>query len=322
MRLIDLVKSTRNQSSIQHFRNITCTPNDAIEVLHNHNPSNRRLNYRVACRYAQDMSSGEWRHTCQAIVFLADGTLADGQHRLDACIRAGVPFQTDVVTGISDVDRLGIDNNKPRSITDFVHFDRQPRGQSAVSSRICSIANVAVYINFTLNKKNQLTLSPHSLAGYISAHEDGLRFADAHVRRAQGLGSASVCAAVFAAYERYASSDLTALESFCKVYNTGMLQLGHDVTPMTLRNHILSGQYMHVPLGKRKGPDGTIIRSAVRTAIGTTRVELYKKVANFIIAYHEGRQLTMCKQQSSTDLIPPDVDLDERLGADTNKHRS
>lgn len=58
---------------------------------------NRHVHDPRVSLYAQDITEGRWRRNGESIVFDRDGLLRDGQHRLLACIKAGVPFWSLVV---------------------------------------------------------------------------------------------------------------------------------------------------------------------------------------------------------------------------------
>ncbi len=50
--------------------------------------------------YANAMKSGEWKYNGESIKVCTDGSLLDGQHRLEACIESGVTFDTLLVTNL------------------------------------------------------------------------------------------------------------------------------------------------------------------------------------------------------------------------------
>lgn len=66
------------------------------------NTSNRPLSKTVVNKYANALKRGEWNLTGEPIIFSESGVLADGQHRLHACVQSGMPFDTLVVRGIPD----------------------------------------------------------------------------------------------------------------------------------------------------------------------------------------------------------------------------
>ena len=58
---------------------------------------NRKLNNRHVELYANEIRSNRWKLNGDAIRLDADGRILDGQHRLHACVLAGIPFQTIVI---------------------------------------------------------------------------------------------------------------------------------------------------------------------------------------------------------------------------------
>lgn len=81
------------------------TPGLAEAWLKCKNPNNRRLSVKNVEMMADDMRSGRWRVTGEAITFDKNGMLTNGHHRLNACISAGVPFTSMVIWGL-DVDAV------------------------------------------------------------------------------------------------------------------------------------------------------------------------------------------------------------------------
>lgn len=79
----------------------TITPKMAEEYL-KHNKINRTLKDKRVTSYANDMKDGAWQLNGEAIRFNKSGDLIDGQHRLNAIIRANKPIQTVVMRGIND----------------------------------------------------------------------------------------------------------------------------------------------------------------------------------------------------------------------------
>jgi hypothetical protein len=95
------------------------TPEIANKLLQR-NLNNRNLSDRLVSKYEQDMRGGNWTITHQGIAFYEDGTLADGQHRLAAIIRSGVPISMYVTRGLKREQAINIDMNRPRSVIDGI----------------------------------------------------------------------------------------------------------------------------------------------------------------------------------------------------------
>lgn len=97
----------------------------SIEVIHpptakqmlETNRGNRHPNVAAIGRYADDMAAGRWHVGTSVIIFNEDGDLIDGQHRLQACVQAGVPFTSLVVRGVSREARPAIDQGVKRSLS-------------------------------------------------------------------------------------------------------------------------------------------------------------------------------------------------------------
>jgi hypothetical protein len=67
------------------------------------------------------MKNSKWRgRNGEAIRFDTDGRLVDGQHRLYACIQAGVEFESLLVTGVSPDDYSTIGVGAKKSFGDFL----------------------------------------------------------------------------------------------------------------------------------------------------------------------------------------------------------
>ena len=96
---------------------VTITPDIAREFL-SHNTDNRNIRKAAIRTYADDMENGRWLLTTDAIGFDKNGVLLNGQHRLLACIEAGVPFQSFVDYGLDTASFNAIDNGVSRTASD------------------------------------------------------------------------------------------------------------------------------------------------------------------------------------------------------------
>lgn len=92
------------------------TPEIATEWLEQRNKNNRPLNQAVAIKYANQMRDGKWVYeNGDTITFDSDGTLIDGQHRLWAIAKSGVPMRMIIVNGASSDAFHSKDIGKKRS---------------------------------------------------------------------------------------------------------------------------------------------------------------------------------------------------------------
>lgn len=89
-------------------------PNDAVPYLKK-NDHNRPRSETLRDRYAAAMSEGEWIDCGDSIRFNCDGTLIDGQHRLEAIIKSGVTIPMLVIRGLPKDTFKQIDAGKIRT---------------------------------------------------------------------------------------------------------------------------------------------------------------------------------------------------------------
>lgn len=95
-------------------RVIEFSPQLAEYVLVNLNHNNRGRKPAKIKQYAEEMAAGTWGLTGDTIKFGSNGELRDGQNRLAACVRAGVPFSSHAVFGINPelFSRMDIGKNR------------------------------------------------------------------------------------------------------------------------------------------------------------------------------------------------------------------
>lgn len=121
-RQADLKVHSPNLGALTAIDIVTITPELAKEWL-TANTNNRRLSKGTRAAYARDMKAGKWLLSGDAIRFDEEGRILDGQHRLAACVEAGVPFPSYVIRNLSsDVIRV-IDHGRPRTVADNLHIE-------------------------------------------------------------------------------------------------------------------------------------------------------------------------------------------------------
>jgi hypothetical protein len=100
------------------------------------NVNNRKIRDGRVAQYAAAMSAGEWVMTGEPIIFNGS-SLANGQHRLLACVASNTPFETVVVRGVPDTAFAVIDSGVPRSMGDVFALEHIPNSnQTAATARI------------------------------------------------------------------------------------------------------------------------------------------------------------------------------------------
>lgn len=97
------------------------------ELMLETNIRNRRVSDAHVAVLSQAMKCRDMRLNGESVIFSSQGHLLDGQHRLLACVKSGVPFESVVVFGVSPKAFDTIDGGKTRSTGDVL-------GLSGVSS--------------------------------------------------------------------------------------------------------------------------------------------------------------------------------------------
>lgn len=102
-------------------RMLTVTPEWASECLKK-NKSNRPVRESTVLVYARQMMAGQWRLTHQGICFDSSGNLVDGQHRLNAVVRANVAVKmlVSVLDSEQTAASLPLDLGVKRTLSDLL----------------------------------------------------------------------------------------------------------------------------------------------------------------------------------------------------------
>lgn len=103
------------------YKVIEVTPALAEKWLDQNN-HNRNLREKAVMAYARDMESGNWAENGESIKFAKDGTLLDGQHRLQAITLSGVTVRMLVVTGLENGSQETMDDGRKRTLADALHL--------------------------------------------------------------------------------------------------------------------------------------------------------------------------------------------------------
>lgn len=119
---------------------VTITPEEAISICEEYNGFNRPVDWNIVHYYASQMKEGLWQINGEAIILSDQGELLDGQHRLYACVEAGVPFRTILVKGISKEAFKTINTGKKRTGRDIFTINALQKGEPVGLAGPLSIA--------------------------------------------------------------------------------------------------------------------------------------------------------------------------------------
>ncbi len=101
---------------------VTITPTIARHLLEE-NHHNRNLKQHLIDAIAADILAGRWLLNGEPIIVASDGSLNDGQHRLNGIVQANKPVQVLMVFGVSRDSRYTVDMGAPRTVGDFLGME-------------------------------------------------------------------------------------------------------------------------------------------------------------------------------------------------------
>ena len=136
---------------------MSVTPEMAEKWLSRNIENNRKINDDRVNAYAREMKDGKWLVTGQAIQFDENGVLIDGQHRLQAVIKAQTPVQMLVTTGLSPTAVNVIDTMQARSVNQIMRMT----GASDLKANRFTISLVNTYLRF-ISSSRKITASEYS----------------------------------------------------------------------------------------------------------------------------------------------------------------
>lgn len=165
------------------------TPEQASQWLQK-NTRNRKLRESFVSELAKKIKNGQWQpHTLDAIGFFEDGTLANGQHRLSAIAKAGVPVYAKVEFNVPMDAAICIDAGKSRTASDNIKI---VTGETYYTKKITKLVSVCAVAGKRLTHEDHLIISQrykHELTTVKDMFEGMPRY----------LGTSSVMGAVLLA---------------------------------------------------------------------------------------------------------------------------
>jgi len=109
------------KSQDQYSEFVLITPAMAQLLLDEYNPDNRRLRENVVQAYCRDLKSGKWIDTGESVEIDENDFLYNGQHRLTAVVRTGIPCVLWVTFRCCVEARYAVDQNAKRDVTDKIN---------------------------------------------------------------------------------------------------------------------------------------------------------------------------------------------------------
>lgn len=205
---------------------VKVTPDMARNMLSS-NPINRRISERAVSDLSKAILNNDWQITHQGIAFYEDGSLADGQHRLTAVIKANVPVHMMITKGLAKDAAMSIDSGRRRSLIDGVKISGAAPWMEAK------------HINLVPIITHPKRLTDMQKLDFLVGMKPYVEFAtDAFVSNRRYLtGSVIHAALTMAAYHK---EDPEKLKRFARVFLDGIMAEPHEKVIILAREYFLS----------------------------------------------------------------------------------
>ena len=254
------------------------TPEKAREYLRN-NP-NRRVRPNEVNSIARDIEHGAWEITHQGIAINCDGSLKDGQHRMLAVIKTGVPIGIWVYRGLRDRAMWTVDIGKNRTIPDAM----------GLMGLECNKSTVAIARRMMMSMRVKMLIDRAQMMSFIDAHREAIAFASQYSGfSGKRISNASIRAVIARALY---TQDRARLVEFMVVLRDGViLNQDDDFAASALMRFINSNVC--------RGLGGS-----------TYRLELYCKTEAALMAFLERRRVSRIVP-ATNELFPLPGETDE-----------
>lgn len=140
---------------------VTFTPERASLALEN-NTHNRPLGVRKQLPpICESIKEGYWNDNVSKINFAKDGTLSDGQHRLEGACRTGMAIRCLVTWGVDKNAQSLVDRRGNRTLADDIAMDGGKSAHNlAAITRVLYLRSLGHSPKILLNKGTQATFIP------------------------------------------------------------------------------------------------------------------------------------------------------------------
>lgn len=207
------------------------TPELAMVWLGKNIVNNRKIDTKKVADYAEDMTAGRWQLNSEAISFNVDGQLVDGQHRLKAVIKAGVPVDMYVTYDVPN-ESVIFNRGRSRSIANVLQMKGERIGSAEIS--------IAVYL---LNKFAN-SRAEGAVESFVHDNADDLRRAyntaqSRHYR--QSLTKKAACGAVAFCFAKN-GYDRDRIDRFFDIANSGYYESKEDTAAVAFRNFMIENR--------------------------------------------------------------------------------
>jgi hypothetical protein len=274
----------------------TITPDLAKTYLAK-NTNNRKLNVHRVRFLASMILQGHWHLTHQGIAFNCDGTLRDGQHRLEAIIEADRPVQMWVARGLQNDAMAYIDQLRPRSAADAITIAGTPISTLTVAIGRCMWAHY-VECKWGYAWASAPAACDHeTLAKFVAFHAEAIEFSDPPTAK-KGLSGSIIRAAIACAWW---TSDSERLMAFRDQLQSGVVEdVNTDSAVLRLRDWLMA--------------------ASIASGGQMQRREVFGRTFTAMVAYLERRPLTKLYWRKDVQFPLPECPELQCVGSIGEKH--
>ena len=152
----------------------TITPEWAQEILRQ-NVHNRHIRRSLVDKYAHAIQTNQFPLTHQGIAIGSNGVLLDGQHRLLAIVKTGMPLETLLCTNCDPATFTVLDSGATRKSADVLRIEHVPSANTAAAA----IRMYILYHDWTDKVWNGRVKVPTNddIFNYYKSREDEINYA-------------------------------------------------------------------------------------------------------------------------------------------------
>ena len=208
-------------------------PEQAAEWLALYNTHNRKFSEAHAIKLGCDLLEHRWIFNAEPIRFTREAKIADGQHRLWACVESQEPLDVLLVFGLDPRVLYVTDINMVRTAGAIAHIDGIPN-----SNQCCAVASLLhVYQHHGLERIFEPRLRPTKpqVLELLKSKPELVEFVSAHTGKSSRSVNLPPTLAVFCHYI-FSAQDATRADEFFEKLATGVnLDKGNPVYQLRTR---------------------------------------------------------------------------------------
>lgn len=213
--------------NIKRPKLVRITVADAYELLTaGRNPDNRPISAYKVAQFADDIGTGDWQVTGDTIKITAAGLLNDGQHRLEAIIKADRSIETFVVYGVSRKSRFAVDQGRIRGAGCYLGM-----GGMSYPDQVAAVTRMLIEFEKSNGRSIKREYSPTNAAimKFVAVNGDAIKDAIASAAKFRNVTRGIATVTMFAFWTYLFRDNPVGLEYIWKVQTGDKISIGDTV---------------------------------------------------------------------------------------------